>query len=231
MYVCIYPADCMCVCVISLSCNYYPTPMNLQGNVTGYNEYVIYNTYRVLPEYVLEYVWTGNRPGRGRTCQRKTRANNAMSRRAGIQYPGPFGPRSKRQAWVHALTSLPQTFPLHTAGPAPAPASSLTLPSTASLPLTTLPTGSAFSAPPPPPPTVAPAKAPSGVQVNFESCLLCGLGQAVCRCGLTVQGLCDCCSRSPATCSCPVYSSSTGEVLPYRCLTPRLKNFVMTHMK
>lgn len=27
----------------------------LQGNISGHNEYVVYNAYRVLPEYIIEY--------------------------------------------------------------------------------------------------------------------------------------------------------------------------------
>ena len=30
-------------------------PALLQGNISGHNEYVVYNAYRVLPEYIIEY--------------------------------------------------------------------------------------------------------------------------------------------------------------------------------
>ena len=30
-------------------------PFPLQGNVTGQNEYIVYNMYRVLPAYIMEY--------------------------------------------------------------------------------------------------------------------------------------------------------------------------------
>ena len=37
-------------CVISS-----PPTYALQGNISGHNEFVVYNAYRVLPEYVIEY--------------------------------------------------------------------------------------------------------------------------------------------------------------------------------
>lgn len=35
--------------------NVIPNYITIQGNITGQNEFVVYNMYRVMPEYVIEY--------------------------------------------------------------------------------------------------------------------------------------------------------------------------------
>ena len=32
--------------------------LSVQGNISGRNEFVVYNAYRVMPEYMIEYTFT-----------------------------------------------------------------------------------------------------------------------------------------------------------------------------
>lgn len=196
---------------------------NLQGNVSGHNEFVVYNAYRVLPEYILKYVCRG---WQTRKVARRAAPASAVQQPSVQRYSLPSHVHSSQlQHAASTHTPLPlQATILATAcnnllvslsagsGTTSAPSSAVTVSAT-----TASAAGPAGS-------TLNPAGAASrNAPVRFDHCLLCGLGMAVCRCGLTSRGCCRYCHRRSSGCTCPVYHSATGEVLPYRCLTSVLR--------
>lgn len=227
----------------------YQLSLTLQGNVSGHNEFVVYNAYRVLPEYILKYY----------VCSRGARGGRARkgSKHAAPAFTGPklSVQRCSRAAmaavapphWQHlTLGSAHTPSPLVTAAmaatanqPGASPRSAQPRTTTSSSRLSnavSVSTATATAAPAvagpassaPSPPTTAAAATGGGVAlgraaVRFDHCLLCGLGMAVCRCGLTPRGSCRYCHHHSLWCTCPVYRSASGEVLPYRCLTSVLQ--------
>ena len=65
--------------------------LTVQGNVTGQDEYVVYNAYRVMPEYVMKYYTSTSEP-QTRVCriaQQRWRIQRICSR-APYFHPGLF---------------------------------------------------------------------------------------------------------------------------------------------
>ena len=183
--------------------------------MSGHNEFVVYNTYRVIPEYVLEYTQIGISGSSGsRRAARKHTSNATLLAHAQMMVQQ----AAIRRGHHHRISAhgLPNfTLPPPTVAPVPPQTATGSAPMPPQV--TVRP-----SAPPPVPATgyatgsvtAAPLPVPPG------NCQLCWNDPATCECGLNSKRQCKYCRNPPTKCTCPTYKSASGGKIPYRCLTP-----------
>ena len=172
--------------------------------MSSHNEFVVYNTYRVIPEYVLEYTYSGAAGTRARSRPRMKAAHKHTSTLAHAHFVVQQAVQQVRRVGGYGLPNftLP-SLPAASAGIAVVPSVGT---ANAAPPRALHPsTGSVSAAPLPIPP---------------GNCQLCWKDPASCKCGLNSKKQCKYCRNLPTKCTCPTYKRASGEEIPYRCLAP-----------